>query len=94
MYVVLQNLYCDFEWEMNYLKEKYDIEVVYREASTVVPILADEMYFNPTKRKDGTIALRAASNHPVSIRTQFSKQRSESAVVLIKRQKLLHTRKG
>ncbi len=73
------------------LKEEYDIEVVYQKAGTVVPVLSDEMYLRPTARKDGTIALRGGSNRPISLRMQFGKHRFESAVVLIKRQKLAQT---
>ncbi len=91
VYVMLQNLYCDFEWEMNYLKEKYDIEVVYQKAGTVVPVLSDEMYLKPKIRRDGTTGLVGGSNHPISLRMQFGKHRFESAVVLIKRQKLAQT---
>jgi len=84
MYVALQNLYCDFEQEMNYLKEKHDVEVVYRKKVTVVPLLSDEMHHRKVKRKDGTIALRGSGNRLISLRGQFSKHRFESAVILIK----------
>ena len=84
---MLQNLYCDYEMEMKYLRENYDIDIVYHKSGTIIPLLADDMYLKPVKRKDGTIRLAGASNYPISLSTQFSKNKFESAVILINEEK-------
>ena len=84
MYVALQNVYCDFQWEMDNLKREYNFSILYRNEGTVIPILADDMYMKPVKRKDGTMGQRGAANNLISLRTQFGKHGFESVVLLIK----------
>ena len=84
IYVALQNLYCDYELEMEYLKENYDLDILYHKEGKIIPLLADDMYLKQVKRKDGTIGLNGASNYPISLRTQFGKQYFKSSVILIK----------
>lgn len=87
-YVALQNIYCDYEQEMEYLNQKYDIRRLYHKRLTTIPVFCDDMYMIPVKRKDGTFGQRGTANHPITPRTQFSKQRIESAVIFIQNEKI------
>ena len=84
--VVLQNVYSDDERELEYLHKHFRTEILYQKVGTVVPILADEMYLRPHKRKDGTMVLRGGSNHPIPLAIQFGKHRFRSTVVLLEEQ--------
>ncbi|MBD3181295.1 hypothetical protein GF312_03320 [Candidatus Poribacteria bacterium] len=83
-YVMLQNIYTDFDWELKYLKDHYKTDIIYYKSGVVIPLLADEMYMRSFKRRDGTIGYRGSGNQPISLNTQFSKHKFESVVILIK----------
>jgi hypothetical protein len=83
VYVALQNIYCDYELEMKYLKQKYEVTALYHKQAIVVPVFCDDMYMKPVKRKDGTTGWRGTANHLISPRKQFGRQKFVTTVILI-----------